>query len=158
MKLQKALKLKNTLAGEISSLQNLIRTKNSYIEGSSVDLTAFDTRVLFGQLLSKIEDLVNLKLMINDANEEIQAKIYTISEYKSLITFWNQMPTTSGAITSSSYAGTSVTNYIAQYSEVEKMEMIKKYQGLVDLLQEEIDQHNYTTEIPWEQHKAVIEK
>lgn len=150
MKLQKALKLKNTIAGEISSLQNLIRSKNNYTEGSYIDLEAFDTRVLFQELLDKIEDLVNLKLMINDANEEIQPKIYTISEYKSLITFWNQIPTTCGTINISSYGGNTVTNYITQFTEVEKMEMVKKYQGLVDLLQEEIDQHNYTTEIPWE--------
>lgn len=149
MKLQKALKLKNTLAGEISSLQQLIRQKNQYVEGSGIDLTAFDTRKLYDDLMSKIEKLVNLKLLITEANLEIQDKIFRISEYKSLIQFWQGVPVVSGMISSTSYAGTSTVTYVAQYSEVEKMEMIKKYQYLIDVLQEELDTHNYTTEIPF---------
>lgn len=150
MKLQKALKLKNTLVGEINSLQQLIRQKNSFTEGS-VNVEAFDTRKMYEELLQKIEKLVNLKILINDANEEIQAKIYQMSEYKSLISFWQSLPVVSGVITNNSYAGASSINYIAQFNELEKLEKIKEYQKLVDSLQEDIDTHNFLTEIPFDE-------
>jgi len=150
MKLQKALKLKNTLAGEISSLQLLIRQKNSFTDGS-IDTSVFNAQEMYDELLRKIESLVNLKIMINDANEEIQAKIYKMGEYKSLISFWQSMPIQSGIVTNNSYAGTSSIIYVAQFSELEKMAKIKEYQKLIDSLQEDIDTHNYTTEIPFEE-------
>ena len=100
----------------------------------------------------QIEKLVNLKILINDANEEIQAKIYQMSEYKSLISFWQGMPVVSGTITTNSYGGgNSTINYIAQFSEVEKLEKIKESQKLVDSLQEDIDTHNFLTEIPFDE-------
>jgi len=92
MTLHQALKLKNKLTGEIAGIKALIETKNSYPEGT-VDPEKFNTEELYTGLLSKIEELVNLKLAINEMNLPIQRKIYDISEFKALIAFWKSVST-----------------------------------------------------------------
>lgn len=154
MKLQKALKFKKTLAGEIASLTALIRQKNSFTEGM-VDVNVFNNRVLYDELMSKVEKMINLKIMINDANEEIQPTIYKLGEIKSLINFWQGLPVTSGVITNNSYAGASSITYVAQFTESEKIAKVKELQKLADSLQEQIDLHNFTTEIPFEIDEVV---
>lgn len=146
MKLSKALKEKKRLTGEIQRLKRLIYSKNSYIEGSKVP-EKFDVKELYAQLQSKIQELVNLKIVINEANKEIQSSIYLLSEYKGLIDFFNTLNTTEGP--THDYHTDINTNYCAQIDELEKEELIKKYQDKADRLQDQIDTYNYTTEIDW---------
>jgi len=146
MKLYKALKLRKNLVGEITKLKFQIKEKNSYLEGSK-NGEKFNAEEAYAMLLEKIQELTSLKFIINEANREIQAKIYLLGEYKALISFWNEVSVVEG----SQIAGYSdkVLTYNVKFSESIKEEKIKEYQVKVDAIQEELDEYNFTTEIPW---------
>jgi hypothetical protein len=88
-----------------------------------------------------------LKFVINEANREIQAKIFVLSEYKALIAFWNEVSVVEGT----QVAGYSdkIQNYVVQVDEAKRNELVKEFQKRVDALQEELDSYNFNTEIPW---------
>ena len=146
MKLYKALKLRKNLIGEISKLKQQIKEKNSYLEGSK-NGEKFDAEKAYELLISKISELSGLKVVINEANREIQARIYLLAEYKALISFWNEVSVVEGT----QIAGYSdkVLTYCVKFTESIKEEKINEYQKKVDAIQEELDEYNFNTEIPW---------
>lgn len=146
MKLHKALKLRKTLVGEITKLKQQIKEKNSYLEGSK-NGEKFDVQKVYDELLSKIDELTGLKFVINEANKEIQAKIYTLAEYKALIAFWNEVSVVEG--TQVIGYSDKVQSYVVQFDEAKRNEIVKSFQKRVDAMQEELDEYNYTTDIPW---------
>ena len=146
MKLQKALKLRKSLVGEITKLKTLIKNKNSYLVGNEVKI---DVNDVYAELLDKVNQLVGLKYAINQANLEIQDKIYILSEQKALIAFWSDVSVVEG-IQAMGYSE-HLKEYKAQIDEVERDKKIKEIQLKVDALQEEIDTYNYTTDIPWDE-------
>jgi len=148
MKLHKALKLRKSLVGEISKLKEQIKSKNSYLSGSQ-NGEKFSVEELYTELLTKIDALTGLKFAINEANKEIQAQIYTLSEYKALIAFWNEVSVVEGSVVTP-YSET-VREYAVQIDEAKRNEIVKNFQKRVDAIQEEIDEYNYTTDIPWDE-------
>ena len=153
MKLHKALKLRKKLVGDIARLKVQIQTKNSYSEGS-LNAEKYNVNTLYLLLQEKINQLIGLKYAINEANREIQANIYTISEYKALIAFWNEVPVKEGTQIVGYSDGTTI-NYLVQIDEAKRNEMVAEFQIKVDALQEEIDTFNYTTDIPWGEEEIV---
>lgn len=147
MKLYKALKLRKNLVGEISKLKEQIKEKNSYLEGSK-NGEKFDVSKAYEELLSKIDELTGLKFVINEANREIQAKIYVLSEYKALIAFWNEVSVVEGTQILGHFSD-KVQTYKVQVDEAKRNELVKEFQIRVDAIQEELDSFNFTTEIPW---------
>lgn len=145
MKLQKALKEKKRLAAEIAELKTTINSKNSYTDESVKD--KFNINTLYKELIGKVESLINLKLMINEANKEIQGSIYKLSEYKSLISFLSGLNVYEG--TKREGFTDNFVIYYTQIDEIERNEMKKELQKKADLIQDEIDTYNYTTDIPW---------
>ena len=107
-------------------------------------------------LLKKIEELINLKIVINEANREIQGRIFLLSESKSLIKFWNEIPVTEGKKTEG-YGNVIVLNYNVQIDEQKRNQIVETFQKKVDALQEEIDTYNYTTEVQWDE-KPIEQK
>jgi len=148
MKLYKALKLRKKLVGEITKLKRQIQNKNSYVIGS-LNGEKFDVNKLYTELKEKIEELVGLKFAINEANREIQSRIYVLSEYKALFVFWNEVSVTEGLVNNRGFGGDSNVEYKVQIDEHKRDEMLIEFQTKIDALQEEIDEYNYTTEIPW---------
>jgi len=148
MKLYKALKLRKSLVGEITKLKQQIKEKNSYLEGSK-NGEKFDVQKTYDELLNKIDELTGLKFAINEANKEIQAKIYTLAEYKALIAFWNEVSVVEG--TQVIGYSDKVQSYVCQFDEAKRNEIVKNFQKRVDALQEELDEFNYTTDIPWDE-------
>lgn len=144
MKLSKALKEKKRLAAEIAHLKNLINSKNSYIEGSTIK---FDNWKMYEDLNKKIQELVNLKIVINEANRDIQPIIYKLGEYKAMISFLSFLNVQEG-IVPDTYNGGEIT-YKVQIDEIDKENFLKEFQEKADALQDEIDTYNYTTEVMW---------
>ena len=146
MKLYKALKLRKNLVGEITKLKQQIKEKNSYLEGSK-NGENFDASKVYNELLAKIQELTSLKFIINEANREIQAQIYLLGEYKALISFWNEVSVVEGT----QIAGYSdkVQNYNVKFTEAERNDIVKTFQVKVDAIQEELDEYNFSTDIPW---------
>ncbi|MFW5847671.1 MAG: hypothetical protein ACOCVF_02015 [bacterium] len=145
MILQRALKEKNRLVSRINKLKTKIQRKNSYREGDPTP-DQFKVHDLMRELFENLEKLNTLKFVINEANREIQPYIYQISEYKSLIQFLQNISVQEGVV--DNYNGNSVV-YKTQMNELEINEMVENFENKIDLLQEEIDRYNYTTDIPW---------
>lgn len=146
MKLYKALKLRKNLIGEITKLKQQIKDKNSYLEGSK-NGENFIVNDNYEILLNKIEELTGLKFVINEANREIQSKIYLLGEYKALIAFWNEVSVVEG--TQVIGYSDKIQNYVVQITEANRDKMVNEFQIKVDVLQEELDEFNFNTEIPW---------
>lgn len=146
MKLYKALKLRKNLVGEITKLKQQIKEKNSYLEGSK-NGEKFNVDEAYELLLKKIEELTGLKFVINEANREIQAKIYLLGEYKALIAFWNEVSVVEGS-QAMGYSD-KIQNYIVQIDEAGRNKIVADFQKRVDAIQEELDEYNFVTEIPW---------
>jgi len=149
MKLQKALKLRKKLVGEITQLKKQIQIKNSYMVGS-LNADKYNVSKLYQELLKKIDELTGLKFAINEANREIQSKIYVLAEYKALITFWNEVSVDEGSKVHG-YSDTRIMEYNVQVDEETRNNYVKEFQTKVDSLQEEIDTFNYTIDIPWDE-------
>jgi hypothetical protein len=147
MKLYKALKLRKKIVGEIAKLKEQIKTKNSYIKGS-VNPEKYSVVEIYNELLEKTNELIALKYVINEANQDIQEKIFRISELKSLLSFWNEVPVAEGTQTLGLYSD-KVHEYAVQVDELERNNIVAAFQTKIDALQEEIDLYNYTTEIPY---------
>jgi hypothetical protein len=147
MKLYKALKLRKSLIGEINKLKEQIKEKNSYLVGSK-NGEKFSVDGLYVDLLAKIDELTNLKFIINEANGEIQSQIYVLGEYKALIAFWKEVSVVEGTQTVE-YGGEKTHEYAVQIDEAKRDGFLKEFQKRVDAIQEEIDMFNYTTEIPY---------
>jgi len=150
MKLYKALKLRKKLVGEITNLKQQIQSKNSYLVGS-LKAEKYNVPKLYEQLLEKIDQLTGLKFAINEANREIQAQIYTLSEYKALISFWNGVSTVEGTQEGGRFGSEALREYAVQVDEETRNSYVKVFQARVDAIQEEIDVYNYTTDIPWDE-------
>ena len=148
MKLYKALKLRKGLVGEITKLKQLIKDKNSYLEGS-VSTDKYNVQNIYDELLKKIDELTGLKYAINIANSEIQGKIYVLSEYKALIAFWNEVSVIEGNQIVG-YGESAVRNYLTQFDGIKRDEIVKDFQKRVDAIQEEIDEYNFTIDIAWD--------
>lgn len=144
--LQKALKEKKKMVGEIVQLKNLIHQKNSYIKGDGVS-EKFPVVDLYDTLIGKVETLINLKHVINEANRDIQSVMYQQGELKSLISFWSQLPVGEGTMSAGYGANSGMVTYVAQFDEIYKINRIGAIQGKIDALQDIIDTHNQTTMI-----------
>ena len=146
MKLYKALKERKKLVGEIAKLKQQIKDKNSYLTGSS-SAGKFDMKKTYAELQAKIDKLVGLKFVVNEANRPIQEQIYRLSELKALLAFWNEVSVVEG-LQSVGY-GDKVNDYNVHIDEQERNNMVGEFQKKIDVVQEEIDNYNYTTDIPW---------
>lgn len=146
MKLYKGLKLRKNLIGEITKLKAQIKERNSYLEGSK-NGEKFNVGEAYDELLKKISELTGLKFVINEANHEIQSKIYLLGEYKALIAFWNEVSVVEG--TQVIGYSDKVQNYVVQIDEGERNKIVNDFQIKVDAIQEELDMYNFNTEIPW---------
>lgn len=147
MKLYKALKLKKKLTGEIAFLEQQISSKNSFQVDQVEIPIKFNVEKLNEELMTKVYELIQLKLKINIANNSIQEKIFWLSEYKSLISFWKNNVSGTKGMVQSGYSNSCLINYDVQFDETKRNELIDFYQNKLDEIQEEIDTFNYNTEI-----------
>lgn len=147
--LNKALKRKNELAGQINKLKTRITKNNSLPEGS---IKRFDTMQMIKQLQKLRDDLVAIKTAIAIANVPIYEKINLMAEYKGEIEFLDTIDTKEGEINEGrfygedkppvKYAATITADTIVAWQQAHEREISK--------LQDEIDTFNHTTtvEIP----------
>src|SRR5258708_7257101 len=117
MKLAKALKLKNQLAGEVAQLKDLLAKQNVRSTKQKFD---YDNREALTQLREKIEELVRVKTELARANVDAYGQIFRLAELKGLITTLKALETKNGVFhEGGSYAqATSEVQYIAQLAKV----------------------------------------
>ena len=88
------------------------------------------------------------KNIIAEISEYIGITTNNQAEYKALIAFWKDVSVIEGTQVHG-FSESVVRNYVVQFDETKRNEIIKDFQKRVDALQEEIDMYNYTTDIPW---------
>lgn len=144
MNIKQALKEKNKLAKKVTDLIERTNKYNSMDEGA---VRSYDPKATLEQTLNSIEELITLKTNIHKANAEVYEKIFRMSEYKSFVKYLKAMNCTQGTVVTSRYGDTNSRLMTTIITEVERDEMVEKYESLIDELQSELDAHNATTHI-----------
>lgn len=144
MKLAKALKLKNQVAGEVGRLKDLLTKQNVRSTKQPFDYNNADVLV---SLRGKIDELVKIKAAIAAANSEIYGKIFRMAELKGLITTLSALETRHGVFyeRGSGYGEQPVAvEYVAQLKAVEVDKLVAELRAEIQSLQDSLDEFNYT--------------
>ena len=146
MKLAKALKVKNKLAGEISQAQKLIEAAN-VVEGSNA--RPHDVRKIYSDMVFNQEMLAELKGRISAANVPIARRIFMMSELKGRIAFLRGMSTKDGEFMVEGRYGTDTKfrEYRAELTAAWVEEQVRAMSAEIERLQDEIEEHNALTEV-----------
>ena len=145
MKLYQALKVKNRLTTEISSLKAQIKEQNSRRVLQPFD---YDTRILLDQLRKRIDELTRIKGAIGKANGAIYEQIFRLAEFKGMISFLREVPTKHGKfVESPSFTSSIEVEYQAQLRQAELDRVITDLESQVNRLQDELDRFNNECQI-----------
>jgi hypothetical protein len=157
MKLSKALKLKNRLAGEIARLKQLVQSKNVSLADAEKE---YDVQELMTQLRNRVDQLVAVKTVIAAANAGVSVvkpedlpyyKIFRVAEIKGLLEMLKSLNTMHGVAAPNEYGvgmGAAVQHtYIAQLRAREVDILVTKLQKLIDDDQESLDALNATKDV-----------
>lgn len=143
MNINKALKQKNQLIGEIKELKETISENNSIIVGNERE---FDIFHLIEELDTKVAELVKLKSAIQKANVPILDKIYLLSETKSYINWLKSIPVESGK-QKARYGDAIEQTMEVVLNKKDVRETVKKLEKEISEFQDEVDTFNATTEV-----------
>lgn len=146
MKLAKALKEKNRLAGETAQLKELLLSKNCLPAKQPFD---YDNREVLAKLNASVETLVAVKSAIAEANSEIYAKIFRLAELKGLVALLRSLDTREGVFhEKGGYTEPSAeVPYRCQLGRVEVDRLAADYETEIERLQDELDEFNCTPSI-----------
>jgi hypothetical protein len=146
MNIKQALKLKNKLVKENNETFMKLSQYNSIEEGGN---RPYDPKEMLNKWNEGIKQLVDLKTMIHRANAPVYDKIFKLAEMKSMVSKLNGMDCSEGKLSSRGRWGESGEPVImtTEISIVQRDNMIKTLEEQIEQLQEELDQHNFNTEI-----------
>jgi hypothetical protein len=143
MKLAKALKLKNQLAGEIAELKETLARQNVRSAKQKFD---YDNNDVLAQLRAKIDELVRVKAELARANVEAYERIFRLAELKGLIVALKGLDTKNGifhegkGFVEAAYE----VEYIAQLNKVTVDARVKELEKETQALQDALDEFNFT--------------
>ena len=143
MKLAKALKLKNKKLKEYKSTLMKVVQNNSYdVDNKPI----YDSTNLYNESVELLKDYLELKTAIHTSSQPIRFKIFQLGEVKSLLNVINGLDTKSG-VYKEGYREITLRTYESSISEEEKNTKVKNLENTIELLQDEIDTFNATTEL-----------
>jgi hypothetical protein len=146
MKIAKALKLKNQLAGEVGQLKELLTKQNVRSNKQKFD---YDNREILTGLRAKLAELVRVKAAVAAANAEIYDKIFRLAELKGLVATLNALDTKSGVFNEGGRFGDVAyeVEYVAQIGKVEVDKLIAELSAEIQSLQDALDEFNFTRSV-----------
>jgi len=146
MKLNKALKVKNRLIGELNRTRQLIRTENSRRSDS---VSKFDLSELQGNLIKLENKFIDLKTKIAEATAPISRQLTKLTFLKDNINFYNTIPTRKGVEKVAYGNSSTIEEYTwTAYFDKESIEaFVSDFQKEIDELQDEVDEFNAKTDI-----------
>jgi len=146
MKLAKALKLKNQLAGEVAQLKELLAKQNVRSSKQKFD---YDNREVLARLRAKLDELVRVKAALAIANVEIYAKIFRLAELKGLVATLTGLETKSGVFHEGRGFGeaTYEVECVAQLGKVDVDKLVAELQNEIQTLQDALDEFNFTRSV-----------
>ncbi len=147
MKVAKAMKEKNRLAGEIEQLKSLVATQNVRPEGQEFD---YDNRELLIRLRERLEELIALKSGLASANVTIYDAIFRLAELKGLVATLRRVEVKVGKFTEPSLYGSEPlqVEYRSQLGRREIDETIADLEQEMVLLQDRLDEFNASVSLP----------
>lgn len=146
MKIAKALKVKNRLAGDIRRLEQIVSRENS----RKADEFDRDKVIKYlSELTDTREELILLKTKIQRKTAPIADKLIRLAELKGEIEFFQSLNPTEGIIYSDAGYGNPQKEvvYKAYYNRDAIDESIVIFQNEIAELQDEVDEYNATTDI-----------
>ena len=146
MKLAKALKLKNKKVSEYNSTLEKMANSNTIEKDSKKH---YNSKELSNLAEAQMEDLIQLKTAIHSTSAPIREKIFRIGELKSYLGYINRLNTTEGIVVKQYRGGidSAPLIYVVDFNELEKVEKAKVIQDQIELLQEQMDSFNATTNL-----------
>lgn len=145
MKIAKALKIKNRLAGELNRIKGLIERENSQL---LANFNEYKMKELSESFYNTKADLIRLKAKIQMKTAPISEKLIAIAEAKDEMSFFQSLDTKDGEFIVTRYGvEPNTTVYKAHYTQDDVDKKVVEIQAQIDNLQDEIDEYNATTSI-----------
>lgn len=146
MKLTKALKLKNQLAGEVTNLKDRLTKQNSRAASVPFD---YDNRQVLAELRTKLDDLVKVKASIAVANAAHYERIFRLAEIKGLVALLKSLDVRQGVFKEGgNYMQAAFeVEYIAQIKKAEVDQLVAELETEIITLQDALDEFNHTHSI-----------
>ena len=132
MKIAKALKLKNQLAGEVAQLKDLLTKQNSRSTKQKFD---YENREVLTRLRAKLDELVKVKA--------------AVAELKGLVTTLTGLDTKAGVFHEGrGFAETAYeVEYVAQLGKVDVDKLVAELNAEIQSLQDALDEFNFTRSV-----------
>lgn len=143
IRLAKALRLKNKLAGEIAELGRRMQEYNSHREENE---PPFRVDEVWQEREELVVQLVGLKTAISAANGPIQGAIFRLAENKAAIAVLKEMNIHEGVM-QDRFGDTPTYKAKAQWNAVRVAEVVEDLTAGIEFYQDEIDTHNAQTSI-----------
>jgi hypothetical protein len=142
MKLSKALKEKNRMAGEVAVLKALLAQQNVRPSTQKFD---YDANDLLAQLRAKLDELVKVKTAIATANAAAYGKIFRLAELKGLSATLKALDTKNGVFKEGGgFHGTAYdVEYVAQLKKTEVDRLAAETDAEIQALQDALDEFNF---------------
>lgn len=146
MKLVQALKQKNRLAGELARYQRIFERENSRRSDSVSKVTRSD---IYAKILRVSSELGELKGKIATANVGIYTKLERMAEFKAHIAFLMGLSKREGEEITfvESYDKKLIYTWESHITEEDCDGFVSDIQKKIEVLQDEVDAYNATTEI-----------
>ena len=146
MKIAKALKLKNQLAGEAAQLKDLLTKQNSRSTKQKFD---YENREVLTRLRAKLDELVKVKAAVAAANAEDYDKIFRLAELKGLVTTLTGLDTKAGVFHEGRGFGEAAyeVEYIAQLGKMDVDKLVAELNAEIQSLQDALDEFNFTRSV-----------
>jgi hypothetical protein len=143
MKLAKALKLKNQLAGDVAQLKELLAKQNSRSTKQKFD---YDNREVLTGLRAKLDALVRVKTGLAIANAEAYEKIFRLAELKGLVTALAALDTKQGVFHEAGRFGEPgyEVEYAAQLGKADVDKLTDELKTEIQSLQDALDEFNFS--------------
>jgi hypothetical protein len=143
MKLTKALKLKNQLAGEVTELKDRLGKQNSRSAKVPFD---YDSREVLTTLREKVDHLVAIKSAIAAANVAQYPHIFRLAELKGLVALLKALDVRHGVFKEGgNYAQPAYeVEYVAQLKKAAVDALVVDLEAEISSLQDQLDEFNHT--------------
>ena len=144
MNIKQALKKKNILVEHIKQEFNRLNEYNSIESGNE---RAYSPTKSLDNYLKLTEELVLLKSSIHKANQPVYDKIFSLSEYKSVVQHLKSLNCLAGKTTLSRWESTEPRVMEVEIDVVAKDKIVAEFEEKINQIQDELDYFNQTTEI-----------
>ncbi len=146
MKLTKALKLKNQLAGEVTTLKDRLTKQNSRATTVAFD---YNNHEVLAALRASVNRLVEVKSAIASANAELYPRIFRLAELKGLVATIKELDVRNGVFKEAgNYIHPAVeVEYIAQLKKTEVDQLVADLEVEISALQDELDEANHAQSV-----------